>query len=373
MHHIHVCLVSDQPIPSLTTIYQFKPDQVILLTTKEMLTTSKRLAEVIKSRGFKVSTKEIMAYQINDIISVSESIIQQNDGSEISLNITGGTKIGALGAFQVFYSAGKTIHYVNTRGNEILQVSPHESRVAIESVIQIKDYLNTYGFKVSRYLKDDSDIYERKQSTQRLASLAINKPYAIGALNYCLPSNTEKASYPYEVSLPADKVSMLADIFDESIAVISDNRLIVPDEASAVYLMGGWFEEYVYMTVKSLDVDEVRINVEGSWDTVGNIQLKNEFDVMIAKKNRLFYISCKTVNPNRKAENGKEAISKDYLYELDALGDRALGLFGKKLLASARKVTNPYVKKRAQDMGIAFIDGSSIATLKESLRQWLNT
>ena len=28
---IHVCLVSDQPIPNLTTVLQFKPDKVVLL------------------------------------------------------------------------------------------------------------------------------------------------------------------------------------------------------------------------------------------------------------------------------------------------------------------------------------------------------
>ena len=41
MNNIHVCLVSDQPIPNLTSALQFRPDTVLLLYT-----------EVIKAKEF---------------------------------------------------------------------------------------------------------------------------------------------------------------------------------------------------------------------------------------------------------------------------------------------------------------------------------
>ena len=78
------------------------------------------------------------------------------------------------------------------------------------------------------------------------------------------------------------------------------------------------------------------------------------------------------VNPETHVDGSDEAVGKEYLYELDALGDRALGVFGKKMLASARPVADDYVKSRAEDMKITIVDGKNIATLKDNMKQWLN-
>ncbi len=147
----------------------------------------------------------------------------------------------------------------------------------------------------------------------------------------------------------------------------------IPDRETADYLKGFWFEEYVYMAARSPDVDEVLLNVRGKWDAAGRKAPKNEFDVLVSRKNRLFFMSCKTANPDRKETGGDGAVGKKYLYELDSLGDSALGLFGKKMLVSARRIDDEYVRKRAEVMKIAVIDGSGIRTLKENLRQWLVT
>ena len=112
------------------------------------------------------------------------------------------------------------------------------------------------------------------------------------------------------------------------------------------------------------------LNVEGKWDVTGSNPPKNEFDVMMAKGNRLFFVSCKTSNPDR--VEGNEAIGKDYLYELDSLGDQVLGLFGKKMLASARPVTNTYLKQRAKSMNIRILDRNDLANLKGKIQEWLS-
>lgn len=139
-----------------------------------------------------------------------------------------------------------------------------------------------------------------------------------------------------------------------------------------MYLKGFWFEEYVYMTAKALNPDEIKLNVRGKWVTTGQHSPKNEFDVMLSKGNRLFYISCKTANPDRKKEDDTEGVGKDFLYELVSLSDRALGLFGKRMLASTRRVNDPAVRERANILNVNLIDGKNIATLKENLKQWLN-
>jgi hypothetical protein len=138
-----------------------------------------------------------------------------------------------------------------------------------------------------------------------------------------------------------------------------------------MYLKGVWFEEYVYMTAKSLDPAEIKLNVKGKWHPTGRNSPRNEFDIMLSKRNRLYYISCKTANPDRKGGDDEEGVGKEFLYELVSLSDRALGLFGKRMLVSARQVSDPAVRKRAEILNVDLIDGRNIATLKDNLRQWL--
>ncbi len=297
MSHIHVCLVSDQPIPNLTTVLQFKPDTVILLKTKEMDEKAMFLEDVLKKKNYAAHTETIEAYDINNVIHISESLISKCKDCHVSLNITGGTKIGTLGTFQAFYTSGKEIFYVDTKDNKILQISPEQKEIPIEISISIADYLAVYGFQIDDYVKDDSYIFKRKELTKYLANTVINKPHVIPAINSALHNYNEKTPLPITVKLPFDK--NLLDLLSllDGITLKDKNEIIIKDHDSLKYLKGIWFEEYVYMTAKALDTDEVKLNVKGKWVTKGQHPPKNEFDVMIAYGNRLFLISCKQQIP----------------------------------------------------------------------------
>ena len=122
MSHVHVCLVSDQPIPNLTTSLQLRPDIVVLLTTEEKKEKSKQIERVLKDKGLEVKTTMMEAYDIDNVMTVSENLLNEYKNKEVSLNITGGTKIETLGTFQAFYTTGKTIYYVDTINNKILKL-----------------------------------------------------------------------------------------------------------------------------------------------------------------------------------------------------------------------------------------------------------
>ncbi len=371
MSHIHVCLVSEQPIPNLTTVLQFKPDTVVLLNTKEMDEKAGFLEDVLKKRNYSVKTETIEAYDINNVISVSESLISKCKGCDVSLNITGGTKVGTLGTFQAFYTSSKEIFYVDTKNNKILQISPEQKEFPIEVSISIADYLAVYGFQINTYVKDDCYIFGRKGLTDYLANTVISKQHVIPTINSALHEYNEKSALPISTKLPNDKRLLeLVGLLD-GVRQNDKNKITISNHSSLMYLKGFWFEEYVYMTAKALNPDEIKLNVTGKWITKGQHPPKNEFDVMLSKGNRLFYISCKTANPDRKVKDEDEGVGKEYIYELVSLSDRALGLFGRRMLASARQVNDFAVRERAKILKVELIDGRNIATLKENLRQWL--
>lgn len=378
MSHIHVCLVSDQPIPNLTTVLQFRPDTVILLCTDDFKAKKERLKAVLKNHQIKAEERTILPYDLQNVIQVCDSVLVDYPDAELSINITGGTKISTLGAFQVFYSADKPIWYVNSRDQQIQQVSPQTGSLPITAKIGIKDYLAAYGFNITEWQRDDEAILKRRNITQFLAHLAIEKDWAIGKLNSAMP-NSKGLSLPCTVTLP-DLVEMeeLARLLEEAGLARRKGKLITINDLVIVdYLHGFWFEEYVYTLAKGIGADEVRLNVRGQWYDAVTInrdedKTKNEFDVMIAKGTRLALISCKTANPNRTKEDETEGVGREYLYELDSLSDTALGLFGKRMIASARPITSKAVRNRAAVMRIELVDGKNIRTLKDKLQSWLN-
>lgn len=373
MNHIHVCLVSDQPIPNLTTSLQFKPDTVLLLYTDDFRAKKDRLKAVLKNHQMKTEERVILPYDLQNVIQVCDGVLADYPDAELSLNITGGTKISTLGAFQVFYSADKPIWYVNTRDQQIQQVSPETGSLPITAKIGIKDYLAAYGFNITEWQKDDEAILKRRNITQFLVNLAAKKDWAIGKLNSAMP-NSKGLSLPCTVTLP-DLVEMeeLAQLLEEAGLARRKEKLITINDLVIVdYLHGFWFEEYVYTLAKGIGADEVRLNVRGAWDASVKNPPTNEFDVMIAKGTQLALVSCKTAYPDRTENGQKEAVSKEFLYELNSLSDNALGLFGRRMLASARPISNQYVRDRASVMRLELVDGKNILTLKDKLQSWLN-
>lgn len=371
MKHMHVCLVSDQPIPNLTTILQFKPDKVVLLKTKEMEEKAELLKEVIKKKKIDVISETIEAYDIQNVIKISESLINKFKDYKVSLNITGGTKIGTLGTFLSFYTSGNLIYYVDTKNNNILQLFPEneQKEFPIDISISIADYLAAYGFKIESFVKDDSYIYKRKELTNYLADTIIKTPKIIPAINSSLHEYNEKSPLPVSIELPRDEeLARLITLLD-GIEQKDKNIIEIHNPQSLMYLKGFWFEEHVYIIVKSIKPDEVKLNVKGTWHTKSKYHPRNEFDIMISKKNKLFLISCKTSNPDRQA--GDETVSKEYIYELVSLSDRALGLFGKRMLISARTIKDNHVRERARILKVDLIDGKNIVNLKENLKQWI--
>lgn len=369
MKHIHLCLVSDQPMPNVTSALQLKPDQVELLYTKDKITQGQRLEEFFTSRGMAVRGTEIQPFDMQAVMDVCSGLLAEYAGCRISVNVTGGTKLAAFGVFQVFYAAGKELYYVDTFNRTLIRLAPDKKEEPICVTMPILDYLDIHGFRPESYTTDCAPIKKRRPVTEFLAALAARKPKLIGSLNgaFGVDRDVTELAYPYTLRLQQIKeFDHLATLLENhGLAKKSANGVILPNIEIARYLRGFWFEEYVYLAASSVPGVEVKLNVIGRWETRRKEEPKNEFDVMVGAGNRLLYLSCKTSNVDR------GGAGREYLYELDSLGDNALGLFGTKILASARPVRDSYIHARAASMGIEIIDGGKILTIAQRIQTWL--
>lgn len=372
---IHVCLISAQSIPNLVPLFHEKPDRAIFLTSPEMKDQARRLQRIVKPRGIRGEIVAIKAYDFAAVMDTCQGIIDNtSDDCDLTLNVTGGTKVSALAAFQCFYFSNKRVIYLNTATDELLQLAPVQESLKLDTnLIKVKDYLAGYGFTMQSNGKPSPGFEKRQPHLRSLAELLVNDTRLLGQLNGAITRYRNRAGHAnIPLNSLGDKGNDLAAVF-ERCGVASrtgGNRLNIPSEDTLFFCQGGWLEEYVFHYVKALHIKglDPAINAEVVWSGAGRKKTTNEFDVLFTWGNRLHVISCKTANPDLKTAGGTR--SKEALYELDTLADKVGGLYGRAMLVSARRLSD-YDYSRAAKMKIKVVDGRKVLDMKQQFFAWL--
>jgi len=373
--HTHVCLISDQPLPNLVPLLLEKPQKTILLVSPEMRAQAERLERVVRPHGITLELREIpSAYDFSAIQRVCEEIIANCPNKEsLTLNVTGGTKIAALAAFQSFYFKNCRIVYLDSSNNKLLQLAPENDSISVrDNIVKARDCLIAYGMnpmqnngtvhdarcrsclgELTELLTRDHDLLSKLNSV--ISRCGNNPPFANIALN--------------DLGGGAEKLASLLEGCGMARRTSSSN-LNIGSKEKIFFCQGGWLEEYVFHSVKKLALKglDAAINVKVEWDGKGKRPTENEFDVLFTYCNRLHIISCKSSNPERKTSSGNRAT--EALNELDALADRAGGLFGRAMLVSARPLS-VYDRERAKKMKIRLVQAEAIVHLTTDLQQWI--
>lgn len=374
MSNIHVCLVSDQPIPNLIPfrIDELRPEIIIFLVTSDMNVQFERLKKVINiwDGSIKIEKRPIEPYNLESAIETCLSTLAEIENEKVTLNVTGGTKIMALAAFEVFKE--HSIIYVDTRDRQILQISPDMKRLEFKDVVKIKPYLAAYGQDIR---KDDTNqvrIRGHYPVIEKLVSGVSGFEVPIGKLNKYAAEARKSRTFPCKKTIADEDFypafQELLEMLDSfGIVKLSEKTMEFPAYADACFASGDWLSEYVYHTVSLLSPKDLKMGVEVEWDQKGKKPTTNEYDVVFTLNNQLFLIECKT---KRFEGNDIEDKSSDPIYKLGSLKDSAGGLFGKGMLVSYRKLTDDQ-KKRLNANRLEFCDGPTLKNLKDRIRQWI--
>jgi hypothetical protein len=375
MKYIHVCLVSDQPIPNLIPLKMpnFSTEKVVLLVSPDKKVQADRIEGVIKSWKIDTERYPISPFDLESARDTCLDILSRLENKKVILNVTGGTKIMALAAFEVFREMKRPILYVDTQNREIQRIHHTSEKLAFESVLKIKPYLAAYGQKI---FAEDSDEQRVSGHSSVISTLLreINKyERAIGILNKHSAPLRNVRTFPVEVEI--DRRDLSKYHFDEilvllqknNIVAYKDNKIVFRDYHHVSFVSGGWLEEYVYSVVKKISPDDVKMSVKVEWDQKGPEPPTNEYDVIFTFKNRLYLVECKT---KRFEGEDREASNADSIYKLDSLRDAAGGLFGKGMLVSYKKLTDSQ-KKRLKANKLEYCDGPNLKNLSQKIKEWI--
>jgi len=351
MPKILISLISRQPMPNYIGAKMIEPDKMIYLFTPQEKTTMERLQKVLQLPN---EILEVNAFDYESVREAFFKVIQTYSDHEIILNVTGGTKIMALSAFDIAREYNFLTIYVNTFENEIIRFQ--NGRIETQNlpeVVDIPTYLNLHGHY---YLEEGELLYPElakfigrnfktlKSILLHLRGIEPHKPYRLPGMI---------SSQQRELLKRLEKMRLIKYIPVKT-------QLICKTTENLPFIKGGWLEEFIYQKLKEGNPYDIRLNVKISWrpETSVTNETKNEFDVMLIHRNQLHIFECKS---------GKKNI-KD-IHKLEALREIVGGTYGKGYYVFTGKLDKT-IQERLNDFSeLKLLNNQEILSISEYVFQ----
>lgn len=307
MAHILISLLGDQTVPIVFLMRDeafAHIDYYIFITTTEM-ERKNRLNHILNAT--KLSEEQYKSILVppeypSRLISTLKEKLQLDAGNDhFFVNLTGGTKMMAVGLYQFFnqpHFIGKTQMFYKPIGkNAFLRIFPAEQQeeVSLSYQITIKEYLACYGIEAVNF-KDDGHLFQATSFTTQFTEYYLQHSNdsdwtgTIANLRNSYNRSKDKKSGDYRLS---PNLKQALDTLSYPFASHEEELY----QKDVEYLIGGWLEEYVFNSLAQ------KLNLSSSYIQKGlKIQrqnskgkmVENEFDVVFVKENTLHIIECKT-------------------------------------------------------------------------------
>lgn len=313
-----------------------------------------------KQIGFiKKTCSEFQEAQFIDILVQEDDIkgiqneldkkLSVEDEDEIFVNITGGTKVMSLACYDYFQKLNAKILYQNIRRlseYQIIQPLQKNKFVKYSYSLNLKEYLNGYGIQIQNPNKLH-ELTQAKEFTLELfdhsASFSGDDWRAINLIRKFRDKNMNLAEEGKH--LQSEELEFVSTFLSK--IKFAQKESLKLSKAETKYLSGDWFEEYVYVRLKTLADFK-----DDFWGMGIQISIDNELDILFMNHNVLNMIECKT----RMVSEGGHNILTETIYKSDSLKSK-FGLQVPTFLVSLdRKEDLEKGIKRSEAAGIKIIN-----------------
>jgi hypothetical protein len=381
MKSVHVCLVSDQTIPNILGIIHQKPDELLLLTTREMENKNKSAAILACLKGMGLDYGacqhkiEIIEDSITDCQRKLASWISGREDDDFMVNLTCGTKIMSIAAFEQFKDYGSRMFYIPFGRNEMVHIFPKRSSnliVPLQQRLMVTDYLAAYGLTVinrNKLPEMERDSVARREIASWIVAEYPNLKNLLCCLGGALRTHRDDRKPFLLNSVFSGATGAEIELLHKMGFQVSGDTLEKELQKSEIqFLTGGWLEEFCFNEVTSLrgggiDDGVIGIAIKNQKGT------SNEFDVMFTRDNALYTVECKSLDQHDDKKT-------DALYKVAAL-QKEFGL----RVGSYFVSTSPYILRdgalkpaiaaRAEQFNTIIIPPDEVSCFAQRLRQSL--
>jgi hypothetical protein len=362
-------------IPNALTILHEKPDIIVPIVSKDELNKlgnfKKGVDKLLEKKGYdykwlddtNADTFTVNPCNKENIKVVCEKIVKNNPSYEWIFNITSGTSIMSIGAYEAAKELIKDISvqcwYLDTANERVVSLLGEARNGSLDEAlfaISIDEYATVHNKVLSVNMKEDKLPSEDERLI--FAQFLVASHAYIRALRKMLveknrdtPSvecqisqqkkNQEQEYYTCKCPLASDEKAVLKMAQDCGLIrnLISEKTSLSFEISSQqfLFLNGRWLELYVCNEVRNIKKDgqplfrEVKTNrlVHNKREQGYNKKPENELDVSMMYNGQLFIIECKA---------GYDVKEPETIFKLDSVANAFGGGFvGKYLVTGLSK------------------------------------
>lgn len=387
-HHTHLCLVSDQATPNLLPVLDAKwqPRRVVLACSEKMVAKAEAIKAVLKTKvqGVQVETLNLPdAFDYSSLSNTFLDYLAAHTDEDVALNVTGGTKLMAVAAQEVFRSEKKPVFYVNVENDEVITLGRSSHSQPLSAKLNVEEMLRAHGYSVTGGERPQVTAAQR-DLTARLVDHVESAGPALGILNALASAAKGKPGLAVDLSdQQRDSRSL-----DEILSLLADAKLlqrkahsfVFAHEDARKFANGGWLEYHVYEALQSLrgkqsGLSDVVLGLRIGFGQGGQREKdKNEIDVSFLFRNTLHFIECKTANLAQPGGSGDDKAT-EAIYKMESLRKYG-GLRTKGMIVDYRGQLSKFQAnlQRAKDAHIEILAGRQLKSLKDHIqRLWLTS
>lgn len=370
---IHLCLISEQPLANLLAAMDREHGcaKAVLAVSPQMKEQAVHQSRVL--RGYRREVEELelsSAYDLGEMSRVFDQWLQGlPQDAEVELNVTGGTKLMALAAQDVFRRRGLPVFYVSEASGDVVYFDAQKPSYRLSKVLEMRAFIAAHGgHEVSRRegdgllrrdLADLSQYLGRNAPKFKTALLELKRVVsALDGLRSRQPCTAAQGKLPELLRrLEAAKLLWMDKAF----------HVHLNDAGAFGYISGGWLEDYVMLSAKEVQgindvVASLKFAVGAPTKTPSDATVsRNEMDVAWLSGNRLFALECKTVV---KAEQYNDVVYKAAFQRWIGGRSTRIGIVG--LIRPS-----PLLEDRARAGGVRLFGLDDLPNLTAALAAWV--
>lgn len=367
--HIHCCLLSSQLLPNLLPLLDpaTRPGKVELLVSPDMKREYDIFTRMCRRLSVGVRRRDVEPYDYNAIAETMLDILAECENEPLALNVTGGTKIMALGAYEAARQGEVEIFYIDTQNDSRITLAPEFKSEPLRELLTVKHCLKAFDYTIDRQA-GTCVKREHRDLTGKLVKNLSRFSRPLRKLNWYAFKATgtspcvQMETWDLQRGDFLDLLRLFRDGGFLNWAEGSD-MLSFPGEEERFFVNGGWLELHVQAVCNKLLADGVIKDLAGNVEVKSGSGVHNEIDVAFIARNRLFLVECKTRNFQKQADAAANSIHK-----LNGLRKELSGVYGKALFVSCMDLRNED-KTRCGEYKIELIQAGEINNLEARIRQ----
>lgn len=310
MKEVHITLLGKENLPLYYPIIEFNSEEVYVLGSRQNSAVSHNLKYVLEKKGLLCKVYcDIDAFNIKSIMSKCEEIHSKiGNDCNVTYNITGGTKIMAIGAYIVAKQHKARIIYtdsVSCIDLDTYLAIPLSRKVDNETIFRLQ------GQSLKNYNAYTYDEQTHATANKIKNFIECNRPVFKHLHNqykaYALPSYFKYEQYEYNST-------------STHICIKAANKILLEiehPEAKKMLFEGRWWEALVadYISEWADGKYEIWQNVTFYPRDISSIledNDKNEIDILVNTGNKFLFVECKSGFISQDNINKMSVIRQNY-------------------------------------------------------------